>query len=137
MKNRHLHLFAFNIIALLSLAGSACSPRNAVNTNAKPAAIANTAPVGKNFTAADIAKLKWIEGTWRGTGETQPPFFERYHFDGTTMIVESFEDETLAKVTDTSRFELTDGEFGHTEGERRSAASEITDTYVQFVPVKG
>ena len=30
--------------------------------------------------------------------------------------------------------ELKNGEFGKGEGDKRSAASEITDTYVQFVP---
>ena len=65
------------------------------------------------------------------------PFFERYRFEGTTMIVETLADETLKKIEETSRFELKNGEFGHTEGERRSAASEITDRHVQFVPVGG
>ena len=90
------------------------------------------------FTAADVAKLKWIEGTWRGTGETQPPFFERYRLDGdSALVVESFEDESLAKVSDTSRFELREGKFGNWAGERHSAASEITADYVQFVPAGG
>ena len=30
-----------------------------------------------NFTTADVAKLKWIEGTWRGM-DGDKPFFERY-----------------------------------------------------------
>jgi hypothetical protein len=126
MKSKHLHVSSFAIVAVLSFGGLASAQ-----------SASNTAQAGKNFTAADIAKLKWIEGTWRGTGETQPPFFERYSFDGTTMVVENFEDGTLAKITNTSRFELKDGEFGHNSGDRRSAASEITATYVQFVPVKG
>lgn len=100
------------------------------------ASAVTTATPGK-FTAGDIAKLKWLEGTWRGTGENQPPFFERYSFDGSTMIVESLADETLQKVNETSRYELTDGEFGHTDGGSRSAASNITDNAVQFVPVSG
>src|SRR5262249_905954 len=67
----------------------------------------------KNFTTADLQKLRWIEGTWRGTGEVDKPFFERYRFESDSVLaVDSFEDETLAKVTDTTRFELKDGEFG-------------------------
>ncbi len=89
------------------------------------------------FSEADIAKLKWIEGTWRGTGEKQPPFFERYSFEGPTMIVETLADETGQTVKETSRFELREGRFGHTEGNSESAASTITDTAVQFVPVRG
>jgi hypothetical protein len=32
------------------------------------------------------------------------------------------------------RFELKNGEFGQGEGDKRSAASEITSDYIQFVP---
>ena len=144
MKHRILDLFTIAVVFAAFLAGSGCSsvPSSISTATSSPtpgasAPGSNAPQAGKNFTAADIAKLKWIEGTYRGTGETQPAFFERYSFDGTTMVVESFEDQTLAKITDTSRFELKDGEFGHTQGDRRSAASEITATYVQFVPVKG
>lgn len=80
--------------------------------------------------------MKWIKGTWRGM-DGEKPFFERYRFEGTTMFVDSFTDETLSKVSDTSAFELKDGEFGHTEGDKRAAASSITADAVQFVPVSG
>ncbi|HEX6125668.1 MAG TPA: hypothetical protein VFZ23_09900 [Pyrinomonadaceae bacterium] len=84
------------------------------------------------FTPADIAKLKWIEGTWRGM-DGEKPFYERYKVEGTTLTVESLkEDGSLDGEPE--RFELKNGEFGKGEGERRSAASEITDGYVQFVP---
>lgn len=66
------------------------------------------------------------------------PFFERYRIENdTAMIVETLTDETLSKVEDTSRFELKDGEFGHTQGDRRSAASWISADAVQFVPAAG
>jgi hypothetical protein len=119
-------------ISLAVAIGVGCqTPRPEAN-----AAPANAATPGK-FTEADIAKLKWLEGTWRGVGEKQPPFYERYRFEGSTMIVEGLADETLQKVSEASRFELKDGEFGHSEGNSRSAASTITATAVQFVPVTG
>ena len=65
------------------------------------------------------------------------PFFERYRFEGTTLIVDGFTDETLSHIEDTTRFELKDGEFGTEKGNNRSAASEITDDHVQFVPERG
>ena len=99
--------------------------------NAKPTAQPGT------FTEADVAKLKWLEGTWRGTGEKQPAFFERYKLEGSTLIVEGLADETGQKVNDTSRFELKNGRFGKIQGNSESAASAITDTYVQFIPVRG
>ena len=54
------------------------------------------------------------------------PFFERYHIEETAMIVDSFADETVSKVEDTTRFELKNGEFGSGEGDKRSVATEIT-----------
>ncbi len=94
-------------------------------------------PILKNITPADLAKLRWIEGSWRGTGDIDKPFYERYKFENeTTLSVESFEDEAFSKSTDVSRFELKDGEFGSTDADgRRSAASAIDENSVTFEPV--
>jgi len=52
----------------------------------------------KKFTAVDLQKLRWIEGTWRGTGDVDKPFFERYRFENNSVLaVDSFEDETLER----------------------------------------
>ena len=87
----------------------------------------------KKFSTSDIAKLKWIEGTWRGSGVDQKPFFERYRFENeSTLAVDSFPDEKLDKVEDTSRFELKDGLFGNGS----YVASSIDDNGINFEPVK-
>lgn len=128
----------------------ASEPTNAVapsanNVNAPPPAAVpansgvSAAPVrspSNKFTEADVAKLKWLQGTWKGINDGKP-FYERYRFEGSTLVVEGFDDEKLTNVSDTSRFELKNGEFGNTEGDQRSAATEITDDHVQFVPVGG
>src|ERR1043165_2456909 len=87
------------------------------------------------LTTSDLQKLRWIEGTWRGTGEVDKPFFERYRFENaSTLAVDSFEDGTLAKVKDTTRFELKDGEFGGgSEGSRWVAVS-LDDRAIEFGP---
>jgi len=86
----------------------------------------------KNFSTADIAKLRWIEGTWRGSGVDQAPFFERYRFENeSTLAVDSFPDEKLEKVDDTTRFELKDGTFGNAN----YVASAIDDNGINFEPV--
>jgi len=75
---------------------------------------AEQTPPPEKFSVADLQKLKWIEGTWRGTGDVESPFFERYRFENeTTLAVDSFTDETLMKVEDTTRFVLKDGQFGN------------------------
>jgi len=92
-----------------------------------------SAPPSRQITEADIAKLKWLEGSWRGM-DGDKPFHEKIYFEGTTMVVETFNDATMTSTQNISRFELKDGEFGNTVGDSRSAASEITDTAIQFVP---
>ena len=120
------------LIAAFILTAS-CSASDAQNANS----VANAKPMAtpsSNFTSADVAKLKWIEGTFRGMdGDT--PFYERYKIIESSMIVESLKvDGSVDGESD--RFELKRGEFGKGEGDKRVAASEITDTYVQFVPAK-
>ena len=89
----------------------------------------------RKFTSADIQKLRWIEGTWRGTGDVGKPFFERYRFEGNSILaVDGFEDETLKKVTDTTRFELKDGEFGGGNEGSRWVARSIDDHSIEFGP---
>src|ERR1041384_6665893 len=89
-------------------------------------------PAAKNLSTADISKLRWIEGTWRGSGADQAPFFERYRFENdSTLAVDSFPDEKLDKIEDTSRFELKDGKFGNGS----YVASSIDDNGINFEPV--
>lgn len=98
-----------------------------------PAATPAATPVP--ITAAELQKLKWIEGTWRGTGDIDKPFYERYRFENdSTLLIESFDDEKLEKVSDVSRYELRDGQFGNT-GEVRWVATKFDDKSITFSPV--
>ncbi len=86
----------------------------------------------KRFLTTDLSKLRWIEGTWRGSGVDQAPFFERYRFENeSTLAVDTFPDEKLDKVEDTSRFELKDGRFGSSN----YVASLIDDNGINFEPI--
>jgi len=119
------------LIGLVVAALAGCSKSEGESASSvRPAAQATPA---KGFTSADVAKLKWIEGTWRGM-DGGKPFYERYKIEnGTAMVVETLrEDGSVDGEPD--RFELKDGEFGKGEGEKRVAASEITGDHVQFVP---
>ena len=122
------------VAAFIVVSVTACSDYKAQSNDAAAAAPTPrpAATPAKNLTAADIAKIKWLEGTWRGM-DGDKPFFERYKFDGTTMIVQGIK-EDLSPDGDPGQYELINGEFGKGEGDKRTAASEITDEYVQFVP---
>ena len=121
--NRSKILFASCLSLTMLWAVAACSRSG------------STADANPKFTKADVAKLRWIEGTWRGTGVDQPAFFERYRFeDENTLAVDAFPDEKLDKVDDTTRFVLKDGDFGNS-GDTRWSASVIDDQGVTFEPV--
>ena len=115
-------------VIIVSFIVAACS--RVANTNTQQP-IAQSTPSNR-FTAADIAKLKWIEGTWRGM-DGDKPFYERYKIEETAMVVETLNGDGSAKSAP-ERFELKNGEFGKDEGDDRSAASAITADSVQFVP---
>lgn len=93
-------------------------------------------PTQKPISTSDLEKLRWIEGTWRGTGDVSAPFFERYHFENnSTLVVESFPDETLTKVSEVTRFELRDGQFANGGEGARWAATQFDDDSITFEPV--
>lgn len=95
-----------------------------------------TPPIRTKFSTADLSKLRWIEGAWRGTGDVETPFYERYRFENeSTLVVETFANEKVDKVTDTSRFELKDGQFGNGGDDSRWAATTIDNDSIVFEPV--
>jgi hypothetical protein len=139
------YIFVLAVIGT-SLITASCSNAQLANTDTQPgvdqsraqspapstAQASAQATPSKEFTAADVAKLKWIEGTWRCMNGDKP-FYERYKIEETAMVVETLKaDGSVDGAPD--RFELKDGEFGKDEGDKRSVASEITADHIQFVP---
>ena len=116
----------FSAVIGCGSASTSTSVQNASTATPPPAAI----------TPADLAKLRWIEGSWRGTGDVEAPFYERYRFENdTTLAVDSFDDEKFSKVTETSRFELKDGRFGNGGEGARWVATVLDDNGITFEPV--
>ena len=120
------------LAALLGAASLTAPPSPAL---AQPVAKDAAAPAPARVTRADLARLRWIAGSWRGTGDGQAPFYERYRFvDDSTLLVDSFADSTLARVTETARYELRGGRLGNT-GDVRWVAVAIDGQSVSFAPV--
>lgn len=112
---------------------AACS-RNAAGTGSQNST--PPAPIRTNLSTSDLAKLRWIEGTWRGTGDVEKPFYERYRFENdSTLVVETFDNDKVDKVTDSTRFELRDGQFGNGGDDSRWAATTIDGDSITFEPV--
>ena len=90
------------------------------------------------LTPKDLRALRWIEGTWRGTGGGEKPFFERYAFvDDSTLKMESFADSTLARVSETTFYELRGGRFSNRNPRVRWVAATLKDRAITFVPDVG
>ena len=96
--------------------------------------------------AANLRALQWITGTWRGSGVGQAPFYERYRLaDDSTLVVESFADSTLRKVSEVTRFALRDsaltslpGASGEPQaGVARWYGSALSSDSVRFEPLTG
>src|SRR5687768_16755589 len=96
-------LCTFLFITSLFVFGAGCSRRDEQNNTASNPP-KTTATPSKNFTPADVAKLKWIEGTWRGM-DGDNPFYERYRIEGVAMIVEGLKEDGSADG-EPGRFEL-------------------------------
>jgi hypothetical protein len=139
IRMKLIALLAFSFVVFGCSGGSSENAVNNANSNRTANDVRppeNPSPLGtpsNQVTAADVAKLKWLEGDWRGM-DGNKPFYQRIRFEGTTMLVETFPDGSFGEVQNTSKFELKDGEFGNTVGEQRSAASSITDNAVTFIP---
>lgn len=118
--------FSLALFIVAAIAGCSGGRTQTSSTSQTPSA---------KITAEQLRKLRWIEGSWRGTGVNQAPFFERYRFEGDTVLaVDGFENEKLEKVAETTRFELKDGEFGGGSEGSRYVAVVLDDTSITFDP---
>lgn len=134
MRHKYELLLVVPLAILMIFAACAGVKSN----NAAPSASTQAKPSPKPLpmTVADLAKLRWIEGSWRGTGGGVPAFYERYKFENdSTLLVETLTDETLSKVSEESRFELKDGHFGHSEAESGSVATAFDGNSITFSPL--
>lgn len=125
-------------VALGTLA--ACAPKGDAGRAGDSAAPAPAAAapdtVGARLAAADVAALRWLAGTWRGTGDVETPFYERYTFvNDSTIEVLGFTDSTLATANDTTVYSLRDGRFGNHDRPSRYVATRATGDRVEFGPV--
>lgn len=78
--------------------------------------------------------LRWIEGSWVGTGGEEP-FYESYTFvNDTTIRTRSYIDSTFSFAADSGFVTLSDSVLTLTGGEGVWVASEIDSAHVHFEP---
>lgn len=123
------------------LLGCAAPRTDGDTTRAAGAATARDAtPSAARLVGADIRRLHWLSGTWRGIdarGGGQP-FFERYSFTGDSILmVETYRDSTLREVTERSQYALRGGRFETVGNGPQWVVTALDDSSVAFAPVRG
>ena len=97
--------------ALVMTALVACSKKDAETPPpdfSNPATPAQPAPA--QFALADFAKLRYLEGAWRGTMENGNAFYESYHFvNDSTIAKGNHTDSTFKTKSDSSMIMFRNG----------------------------
>lgn len=87
------------------------------------------------FAPADLAKLRWLEGSWEGTAPGEPAIYERYHFaNDSTIEITYYGDPDFARQTGSGRVYLSVGRLYHTFGPGRWGATHVDNDGVFFIP---
>ena len=130
MMNRRLLAFAVTLFA----AGCARDESDARDSAAPAAVAADT--TSAVLAANAMSQLRWLDGSWRGSGNEQAPFYERYRVaDDSTMVVEGFPDSTFATANDTSQLQLRGGRLSLVgQSGSRWVATALSESEVTFAP---
>ena len=122
--------FVAALLVATSVAGAQQTNGRAITP--PPKAIAGTAVA---VSKAQLNSLRWIEGTWRGSGGGVPAFAEAYKFvNDTTIEISFFTDSTATKVTGTGKILLTAGQLFYAGNGTEYAATKIAPNAVTFIP---
>ena len=120
----------------------ACAREAAQNVDSVSAAAgtppAVTPPTPGTFAAADFAKLRWLEGKWRGFMPDGGKFYESYTLENDSTIVKhSFADSTFTNPTDRSVIALRGTTVVDESEKARWVVTRIDSTGADFAPERG
>jgi hypothetical protein len=90
------------------------------------------------YTAADFAKLRWLDGRWQGRMADDKKFYEQYRFaDDTTIVMHAFADSMFTQPNDSSRITLRGGTVASQGATMRWVAERLDTLGVEFAPDSG
>ena len=123
-----------NSIAGMLLAASVAGAQqtNGTSLTPPPKAVAGTAVV---VSKVQFSALRWLEGTWRGTGGGVPAFAEGYKFSNdTTIDITFYADSTATRIGTTGKITLSSGQLFYAGNGTEYVAMKISPTSITFVP---
>jgi len=130
------------VAGLAILTAASCRPdaRSASDRAADSAAGTATTfapPVAGHYTVQDFARLRWLEGSWRGQLPDGSYFYERYRFaNDSTISMHGFPDSTLARPSDSATITLRGGTITDAGASAQWVATHLDSTVVDFAPVQ-
>lgn len=87
-------------------------------------------------TLSDFGGLRFIEGSWKGSGYAPGPFYESYRFiNDSTMEMAGWSDSTFTKKTDSTLYVFRNGEVRSRDG--RAAVIRIDSLGYTFANLNG
>jgi hypothetical protein len=90
----------------------------------------------KEFSKSDLQKLRWIEGTWRGSENGQGGFYERYRFANDDVLENESLGPDLTSPKDGGKGSvyISDGNILHRGGSMVWIATALDDKSIHFAP---
>jgi len=89
------------------------------------------------ITLERFQSLRWIEGTWRGTGNGADPFYESYRFlDDSTVLSVTYADSTARAVSDSGVLALAGGRVTRRGGTAVWVLTAMDPLSVRFDPAE-
>ena len=71
-----------------------------------------SAPTPGKFTAVQFRALRFLEGTWKGSGYAPGPFYETYRFvNDSTFEMTAWADSTLSRKNESTVYVFRGGEI--------------------------
>jgi hypothetical protein len=123
-------------VSLLSvLLAMPLEARGQARNGAPPSPPPTIAGTAVSVSKLQLNELRWIEGTWRGTGGGVPTFAEAYKFANDTLIeIQFFADSTAARVAHKGTIVLSTNQLFYTGNGTEYVATKISPTSVTFIP---
>jgi hypothetical protein len=128
-------------LAFLALLLVSCAPREKDAASIDSSAAASTTAVTSStaqFSVSDFARLRWIEGDWRGALPKGGFFYERYQFvDDSTIAMHGYDDANFSRVSDSATIVLRNGAVVDIGASAQWRASRLDENNIDFSPGAG
>jgi hypothetical protein len=87
------------------------------------------------FSAPDLAKVHWLEGSWVGSTPGESSIYQRFKFvNDSTVDITYYRDPAFNQQSGTGRLYLSVGRIYHSFGANRWVATRIGDDGLYLVP---